>query len=104
MGITRLYSLALTIYLAAALVGWVFLVRGWMSGATFGALVAVGFGLGAVSLMTLNAGRSTRSVAHVIYETETAPRDPVKAVASPVSTARPQPCGGQLRLGQQTIS
>jgi hypothetical protein len=39
--------------------------------------------------MTLNAGRSTRSVAHVIYETETAPGDPVKAAAPPVSTARP---------------
>jgi hypothetical protein len=89
MSTNRLYSLALTIYLAAALVGWAVLVPGWMSGATFGAIVAVGFGLGAVSLMTLNAGRSTRSVAHVIYETETAPRDPVKAAAPPVSTARP---------------
>jgi hypothetical protein len=89
MGRTRLYSLALTIYLAATFVGWALLVPGWMSGATFGAIVAVGLGLGAVSLMTLNAGRSTRSVAHVLYETETEPRDPVKAAASPVSTARP---------------
>jgi hypothetical protein len=89
MGKTRLYSLALTIYLAVALVGWALLVPGWMSGATFGALVAVGFGLGAVSLMTLNAGRSTRSVAHVLYETEAGPRDPVKAAGHPVSTARP---------------
>jgi hypothetical protein len=89
MGANRLYSLALTIYLVAALVGWAVLVPGWMSGATFGAIVAVGFGLGAVSVMTLNAGRSTRSVAHVIYETETAPGDPVKAAAPPVSTARP---------------
>jgi len=50
MGATRLYSLALTIYLAAALVGWAVLVPGWMSGATFGAIVAVGFGLGGVLL------------------------------------------------------
>jgi hypothetical protein len=89
MATKRLYSLALTIYLAAALVGWVVLVPGWMSGATFGAIVAIGFGLGVVSLMTLNAGRSTQSVAHVIYDTETEPRDPVKAAAAPpVSTAR----------------
>jgi hypothetical protein len=89
MRANRLYSLALIIYLAAALVAWAVLVPGWMSGATLGAIVAVGFGLGAVSLMTLNAGRSTRSVAHVLYETEIEPRDPVKAAASPVSTARP---------------
>lgn len=44
--------------------------------ATLGAIVAVGFGLGAVSVMTLNAGRSTRSVAHVLHETEIEPRDP----------------------------
>jgi siroheme synthase len=62
-----------------------FLVPAWMSSAAFGAIVAVGFGLGAVSLMTLNAGRSTRSVAHVLYDTDTEPRDPVKAV-TPVST------------------
>jgi uncharacterized membrane protein len=89
VGTTRLDSLALTIYLVASLVGWTLLVPGWMSGATFGAIVAVGFGLGAVSVMTLNAGRSTRSVAHVLYETETGPRGPVKTVAPPVSTARP---------------
>jgi hypothetical protein len=89
MGTNRLYSLALTIYLAAALVGWAVLVPGWMSGATFGAIVAIGFGLGVVSLMTLNAGRSTQSLAHVLYDTETEPRDPVKAAAPPVSTARP---------------
>ncbi len=89
MGANRLYSLALTIYLAAALVGWAVLVPGWMSGATFGAIVAVGFGLGGVSLMTLTAGRSTQSVAHLLYDTETEPRDPVKAAAPPVSTARP---------------
>jgi hypothetical protein len=89
MGASRLYLFALTIYLAAALVGWAVLVPGWMSGATFGAIVAVGFGLGAVSLMTFNAGRSTRSVAHVLYETETEPRDSVKTAVSPVSTARP---------------
>jgi len=39
--------------------------------------------------MTLNAGRSTRSVAHILYDTETELRDPVKAAAPPVSTARP---------------
>jgi hypothetical protein len=89
MGTNRLYWLALTIYLAAALVGWTVLVPGWMSGATFGAVVAVGFGLGVVSLMTLNAARSTQSVAHVLYDTETEPRNPVKAAAPPVSTARP---------------
>jgi hypothetical protein len=60
-----------------------------MSGATLGSIVAVGFALGAVSLMTLRAGRSTRSVAHVIYETEIEPRDAVKAAAPPVSTVRP---------------
>jgi hypothetical protein len=60
-----------------------------MSGATLGSIVAVGFALGAVSLMTLRAGRSTRSVAHVIYEAETEPRDAVKAAAPPVSTVRP---------------
>jgi hypothetical protein len=86
MGANRLYSLGLTIYLAAALVGWAVLVPGWMSGATLGSIVAVGFALGVVSLMTLRAGRSTRSVAHVLYEAETEPRDPVKA---PVSTVRP---------------
>jgi hypothetical protein len=89
MATNRPSSLALTIYLAAALVGWAVLVPGWMSGATFGAIMAVGFGLGVVSLMTLNAGRSTQSVAHVLYDTETEPRDPVKAAARPVSTARP---------------
>ena len=88
MGANRLYSLALTIYLAAALVGWAVLVAGWMSGATFGAIVAVGFGLGAVSVMTLNAGRSTQSIASVLYDTEARPREPVEA-AVPVSTARP---------------
>ena len=85
----RLYSLALTIYLAAALVAWAVLVPGSMSGATLGAIVAVGFGLGVVSLMTLNAGRSTESVAHVLHQTEILPRDPVEPAASPVSTARP---------------
>jgi hypothetical protein len=60
-----------------------------MSAATFGALVAVGLGLGAVSLMMLNAGRSTRSLGQMIYDTEIEPRDPVKAAAPPVSTARP---------------
>jgi uncharacterized membrane protein len=86
MAANRLYSLALTIYLAAALVGWAVLVPGWMSGATLGLIVALGLALGVVSLMTLRAGRPTRSVAHVLYETETAPRDPVKAAAPPVST------------------
>jgi ABC-type spermidine/putrescine transport system permease subunit I len=89
MGTNRLYSLALTIYLAAALVGWAVLVPGWMSGATLGSIVVVGFAVGAVSLMTLRAGRSTRSVAHVLYETETAARDHVKAAAPAESTARP---------------
>jgi hypothetical protein len=60
-----------------------------MSGATLGSIVAVGFALAAVSLMTLRAGRSTRSVAHVLYETEIEPRDAVKAASPSVSTARP---------------
>jgi hypothetical protein len=67
--------------------GWAVLVPEWMSRATFGAIAAVGFGLAVISLMTLNAGRSTPSVAHVLYVTETEPRGPVKAAARELSGA-----------------
>ena len=45
-----------------------------VSGSTFVTIVAVATGLFVVSMMALRSSRSTRSVAHVLYETEHQPQ------------------------------
>jgi hypothetical protein len=59
-----------TAFVVATAVGWAALVPTVMSGTTFGWMVAVVFALCAVTLMSLNWGRSTRSMAHIINDAE----------------------------------
>ena len=49
---------------------WTTFVPGSVSGSTFGTILAVTIGLFAVSTVALRSSRPTRSVAHVLYETE----------------------------------
>jgi hypothetical protein len=69
---TRYGAYLLVLATGAALVVLVraAVVPGWMSGTTFGGVVFVAGALAAVALMSLRAGRSTRSVAHVIHDAE----------------------------------
>lgn len=59
---------AVTVPFAAAL--WLIGVPGTMSLVTFAAVSAITFGASYVSLNTWQNGQATRSVAHVINETE----------------------------------
>ena len=55
---------------AVLVVVWSVMVPGSMSRTTFGALSAITFALGAVTLISLQAGRSTRSVVHVLHDAD----------------------------------
>lgn len=61
-------SLGITIVVAFAL--WAGLGSQWMSRPMFGWVTAVLIGIVAVTLMSLKAGRPTRSVAHVLHDAE----------------------------------
>jgi hypothetical protein len=64
---TLVYFIAGTAVTASA---WTTFVPGSVSGSTFGSILAVTIGLFAVSTIALRSSRSTRSVAHVLYDTE----------------------------------
>jgi uncharacterized membrane protein YgaE (UPF0421/DUF939 family) len=61
---------AATAFVVATAIGWAALVPTVMSGTTFGWMAGVVFALCAVTLMSLNWGRSTRSMAHIINDAE----------------------------------
>ena len=67
----RRYSFSLAIGAVAVVLLWAAVVPTWISRTTFGGMVAIAFALAVVTLMSLRAGRSTRSVAHVIHDAET---------------------------------
>ncbi len=56
--------------MVAAFVLWIAVGSGSMSSQTFGWVGAVLIGIVAVTLMSLRAGRPTRSVAHVLHDAE----------------------------------
>ena len=55
---------------AVLVVVWSVMVPEFMSRTTFGAISAITFALSAVTLISLEAGRSTRSVVHVLHDAE----------------------------------
>lgn len=71
MSVYRTYSLSLVAGAAVVVLVWAAVVPGLMSRGTFGGVVGLALALGAVALMSLRGGRSTRSVAHVIHDAET---------------------------------
>lgn len=70
MLIPRTSWLSLGIIIVAAFVLWIAVGSGLMSAQTFGWVGAVLIGIVAVTLMSLRAGRPTRSVAHVLHDAE----------------------------------
>jgi hypothetical protein len=60
----------LGIIIVAAFVLWIAVGSGLMSAQTFGWVGAVLIGIVAVTLMSMRAGRPTRSVAHVLHDAE----------------------------------
>ena len=70
MLIPRTSWLSLGIIMVAAFVLWIAVGSGSMSTQTFGWVGAVLIGIVAVTLMSLRAGRPTRSVAHVLHDAE----------------------------------
>jgi hypothetical protein len=67
----RAYSLSLVICAAAVAIIWAVAVPGVLSGATFGAVAVIVLALAVVLVISVQSGRSTRSVAHVLHDTET---------------------------------
>lgn len=65
----RTYWWCLWIAVALVLAAWAGFV-GWISGPTLGWVTALVILLVGVSLLTMKAGQPTRSVAHVLYDTE----------------------------------
>ncbi len=70
MLIPRTSGLPLGITMVVAVLLWAGVRSGWISGSTFGWLIAVMIGIVAVTLMAMRAGRPTRSVAHVLHDAE----------------------------------
>jgi len=60
----------LTIWSVVSLSLWFALVPGWISGAAFGWIIAMALALFATSITVVQAGRQSRSVAHVLYDVE----------------------------------
>jgi hypothetical protein len=61
------------IWMIVAVATWAATVPGWLSLTTFFWLNAAGFGLAAVVVAMIRSAAPTRSVAHVLYDTEHQP-------------------------------
>jgi hypothetical protein len=66
----HLYWIYAAIWSIAALLGWFVAVPSWISPVTFGWLNAAAVALAATLAATIHSGHPTRSVAHLIYDTE----------------------------------